>query len=122
MHFRVRKNVIQLIRISYDAQKKRGTNTIVGTVRLADPVLDESTKVVLTAEEVEEFERWLQQYRRLEELRQELAALTLPEVLANAQLWFDRQENSDTARVVANDILLQWQSLRRLLLKKGLLE
>jgi len=122
MHFRVRKNVIQLIRISYDAQKKRGTNTIVGSVRLADPVLDAATKAVLTAEEVEEFERWLLQYRRLEELKQELAALTLPEALANAQLWFERQGNSETCRSVANDIFLQWQSLRRLLSKKGLLE
>ncbi len=32
MHFRVRKNVIQLIRIDYDARKKRGVNRIVGTV------------------------------------------------------------------------------------------
>jgi len=122
MHFRVRKNVIQLIRIRYDPEKKRGTNAIVGTVRLADPVLSEADKALLTAEEVDEFEGWLLQYRRVEELKQELAALTLSEAIANAQLWFERQEGGEACRSVANDIFLQWQSLRRLLSKKGLLE
>src|SRR5690606_26865155 len=108
MHFRARKNVIQLIRTTYDAQKKRGVNTIVGTVRHEAPVLDDDLRALLTTEEIEEFCRWRAHWQRLEELKQELAARTLPESLASAIRWFERQDDSEVCRGVANEILPQW--------------
>ena len=44
MHFRVRKNVIQLIRTTYDGSKKRGNNAIIGTVKLVSPELSDEVR------------------------------------------------------------------------------
>jgi hypothetical protein len=52
MHFRVRKNVIQLIRVTYDAGKKKGVNTVVGSVRLNRPELSAELQLALTPAEV----------------------------------------------------------------------
>ena len=52
MHFRIRKNVIQLIRTTYDESKKKGNSAIIGTVPMAKPQLSEELRRKLTVEEV----------------------------------------------------------------------
>ena len=121
MHFRVRKNIIQLIRVAYDPSKKKGVNTVVGSVRLGKPDLPAELQLVLTPAEVAEFNAWLNTRHRADILRDELAALTLVETLANAERWFEREGDSNVARTVATDIFAQWQSLRRQMTKSGLL-
>lgn len=122
MHFRVRRNVIQLIRTSYDAGKKRGVNTTVATVKVTEPVLTAEIRALLTQEEIESFERWLTRHRHVEELKEEVAAMALVESLAAAQRWFEREGNSFIARDVAQDVMAQWLSLRRAWAKRGVLE
>ena len=122
MHFRVRKNVVQLIRTTYDESKKKGSSSIVGTIRLANPDLSEELRQLLTAEEVAAFEAWLQTHHRVDVLRDELAALTLAEAMGQAERWFEREGDSVAARSTAADIVFQWQSIRRLLAKHGLLD
>jgi hypothetical protein len=121
MHFRVRKNIIQLIRVAYDPSKKKGVNTVVGSVRLGKPDLPAELQLVLTPAEVAEFNAWLNTRHRADILRDELAALTLAETLAHAERWFEREGDSNVARTVATDIFAQWQSLRRQMTKSGLL-
>ena len=53
MHFRTRQNVIQLIRTTYESEKKRGVNSIVGTVPLSKPVLSAELQGQLTSQEAE---------------------------------------------------------------------
>jgi DNA-binding transcriptional regulator GbsR (MarR family) len=122
MHFRVRKNVIQLIRTTYDPGKKKGVNTTVGAVKLARPELSSEVRRELTPEELSEFETWVETHHRTNTLREELAALTLSEAMAQAEKWFEREGDSISARAAAADIVFQWQSLRKLLAKKGLLD
>jgi hypothetical protein len=122
MHFRVRKNVVQLIRVSYDASKKRGVNTVVGAVKLVRPDLSAELQALMSPEEVVEFQNWLTTRHRADTLRDELAALTLADSMADAERWFEREGASQAAWVAATSIVMQWQSLRRRMVKNGLLK
>lgn len=122
MHFRVRKNVIQLIRTTYDEARKKGNNAIIGTVKLAQPELTAELRAALTADEIAAFESWVKTQRRGDALREELAALTAADTMAQAEKWFEREGDSVAARSAARDILIHWQSLRRLFTKNGLLD
>ena len=121
MHFRVRKNVVQLVRMEYRPEIKGGRAVVVGSVKLADPVLTEDLRAALTSDEVAEFQEWLATKHRVDTLEQELAALTLVDALQRAEAWFARAGDSAAARNAAGQIVPAWQSLRRTLSKKGLL-
>ncbi len=122
MHFRIRKNVIQLIRTTYDESKKKGNSAIIGTVPMAKPQLSEELCRKLTVEEVSAFEVWARTQYRKDMLHEEIAALTLAETILTAEKWFRREGNSDAARAVADDIVFNWQALRRVLAKNNLLD
>jgi hypothetical protein len=122
MHFRIRKNIIQLIRATYDASKKKGVNTIVGTVKLASPELSDELRQKLTLEEINALEVWINTQHRADMLREELAAMTLVETMSLAEKWFEREGNSNSAQTMARDILFQWQAMRRLFNKNELLD
>ncbi|MGZ8136390.1 MAG: hypothetical protein ACXW1W_04715 [Methylococcaceae bacterium] len=122
MHFRVRKNVIQLIRTVYDDSKKKGVNTIIGTVRLSNPELSDELRLKLSQEEIIAFETWVKTQHRTEALRTELAALTLAESMSQAAKWFEREGDSVAAQEAAKEIVFHWHSMRRLFVKMGLLD
>lgn len=122
MHFRIRKNVVQLIRTTYDASKKKGVNTTVGAVKLGNPELTPELQRDLTAEEIAEFESWVKTQHRATMLREELAAMSLAETISQAEKWFEREGDSADARTLSTEIIFQWQSLRRLFAKHGLLD
>lgn len=122
MHFRIRKNVIQLIRTTYDNSKKKGNNAIVGTVILSAPELTDELALKMTDAEISAFQTWLQTHHRTVMLREEMAALTLAETMDLAEKWFERENDSSVAQSVAQDIIFRWQSLRKMFVKKGLLE
>jgi hypothetical protein len=122
MHFRVRQNVIQLIRVTYDSEKKKGVNSVIGTVKLIKPHLSGELQKSLTPEEIVEFEAWLTTRHRADKLRDELAALTLAETMLAAERWFELEGDSDAARQIAAGTLAQWQSLRKVMVKNGLLD
>jgi hypothetical protein len=122
VHFRLRKNVIQLIRTTYNESKKKGDNVIVGTVKLNNPVLCDELREKLKTEEISAFESWLASQHRTEMLRAELAALTLAQTMLAAQTWFERETDLEQARASAADIMNAWQSLRRVLAKKILID
>ncbi|MDD2725037.1 MAG: hypothetical protein PHH59_13580 [Methylovulum sp.] len=122
MHFRVRKNVIQLIRITYDETKKKGNNVIIGTVKLSTPELSEDLQKKMTEAEISAFQGWLDTQHRTVMLREEIAALTLADAMVLAEKWFDRENQSSATHSTAQDIIFHWQSLRKVFVKKGLLE
>ncbi|WP_281662151.1 hypothetical protein [Halomonas sp. Alg239-R46] len=123
MHFRIRRHVVQLVRMTYDSAIKRGRAEVVGSVKLVDPVLPDALREKLTSAEQLEFEAWLGTHHRTDQLKQELAALTLAEQMAQAQRWFERQgENQEEAQLVADGLLRSWQPLRKVLKQHGLLE
>lgn len=124
MHFRVRKQVVQLVRMKYDPAIKRGRAQVVGSVKLANPILPAELREQLTAQEVAEFDTWVATQHRSHQLKQELAALTLAEQIDQAREWFEQQgmENEETARVLAEETLRSIKQLRRTFNQRGLLE
>jgi hypothetical protein len=121
MHFRVRKNVVQLVRTTYDASEKKPKATVVGRIPLDRPEITDELRVLLTPSEAEELQEWVSGQHRMTMLREELAALSLAENLELADRWFARQGDSRAAAAAAAAMLQAWQSLRKTLKAKGLL-
>lgn len=122
MHFRIRKNVVQFIRTTYDSSKKKGVNTIVGTVALASPELSDDLRKQLSNEEISAFNTWLNTQHRALLLKEEFAALNLAETIALAEKWFERNNDTKTSQLLVTEIVNNWLSLRRILSQKGLLD
>lgn len=121
MHFRIRKQVVQLVRMNYDAAVKRGRAEVVGSVKLSDPILPEELRHLLTAQEVDEFDQWVATQYRSHQLKQELAALSLAEQIDLAKQWFEAEGNSATAKIVADETQRSWKALRKKLMRLDIL-
>ena len=121
MHFRVRKNIVQLVRTAYDATEKKPKATVVGRMPLDQPEITDELRSLLTPSEVVEAQDWISGQHRVAMLREELAALSLAENLELADRWFARQGDSQAAAAAAASTLAAWQSLRRTLKARGLL-
>jgi hypothetical protein len=115
MHFRVRKHVVQLVRMVYEPDLKRGRAIVVGSVKLAEPVLPPELASQLTPAECAEFDTWLLTQHRTAMLKAELAVLTLPEQMELAASWFARQPDTAANRLLADEICDIWKNLRRTL-------
>ena len=122
MHFRIRKQVVQLVRMNYDATIKRGRAQVVGSVKLSDPILPENLRSELTQQEIDEFEQWMATQYRSHTLKQELAALTLAEQIDLAGEWFKTEGNNATTRIVADEIVRSWKELRKQLMQHDILD
>ena len=121
MHFRLRKNVVQLIRTSYDPAKKKARTAVVGRMPLSQPMLSPELKRKLTEAEILETEEWINGQYRMNSLQEELAALTLPESISKANRWFSRKANNPAAAAIALQLLPAFKALRKMLRGKGLL-
>lgn len=76
----------------------------------------------LTPDELNEFDAWLKTRHRADLLRDELAALTLAESMVAAERWLEAEGNTNSARMIAAGFVTQWQSLRKMMVKRGLLD
>jgi hypothetical protein len=121
MHFRLRKNVVQLVRTSYDPATKKPKAAVVGRMPLGQPKLSPELKRELTEAEIAEAEAWIEGQHRMNSLKEEFAALTLPESISLASRWFSRNADSPAAAAVIPQLLPALQSLRKMLRKQGLL-
>jgi hypothetical protein len=121
MHFRERGHVVQIIRTSYDPDKKKGKNEIVGRLVKANPQVSEALEAALSTEERKELASWIAGHATFEGLKKQLAAHTLPEQLALAEEWFADQKGDD-ARNLAATLLPAWSRLRRVLKRNGHIE
>lgn len=121
MHFRLRKNIVQLVRTSYDRATKKPRATVIGRMPLRQPALTPELKRKLTETEIAEVEAWIEGHHRMNSLKEELAALTLPESISLANLWFARNADNPAAAAIIPQLLPALQSLRKTLRKEGLL-
>lgn len=122
MHFRVRKNVVQLVRTNYERASGRPRAEVVGRVPLSEPALGSELVALLTADELREFDAWVAIQHRSMRAREEYAALTLAETLELAERWFARAEETPLAVSLANQLAPQWKSLKRTLKARGFSE
>lgn len=120
MHFRSRGRMIQVIRTVYDKQLKRGRTQIVGRLERHAMAVGDDLRRECTPAEIAEIEAWIANRSRLEGLREEYAARTLPDQIALAAGWFQRA-SADEARGVAADLLPEWTRLRVTLKKLNLM-
>jgi len=121
MHFRLRKNVVQLIRTSYDSDRKKPKTTVVGRMPLSQPKLSPELKSKMTEAEIAETREWIDGQHRMNSLKEELAARTLPESIAAAHRWFSQNADNPAAAAIIPQLLPKLQALRRMLRKQGLL-
>ncbi|MGR8936052.1 MAG: hypothetical protein ACU837_16990 [Gammaproteobacteria bacterium] len=121
MHFRTRKNVVQLVRTIYDQANKKPKAVVVGSIPLDNPVISDELRKKLTGEEIAAAETWINYYHRAALLRDELAALTLAETLRSANRWFARQGESEQACIAVAEMLPELQALRKTLKSSHLL-
>jgi hypothetical protein len=122
MHFRVRKNVVQLVRNSYDPASKRAVAKVVARMPLEAPELTDELSAVLTPQELNETRDWIESHHRMHVLRSELAALELPEAMHLAAGWFEKERGSVHAKNAAQAVVGAWQQLRRVLRDQSLIE
>ncbi len=121
MHFRLRKNVVQLVRTLYNPVTKKPRAVVVGRMPLKEPQLSKELKSKLTEDEIAEAEGWIEGQFRLNSLKEELAALTLPETISAANRWFSRNPDNPAATAIALQLLPAFKTLRKTLRGKGLL-
>ncbi len=122
MHFRVRKNVVQLVRTLYNPDTKKPRTVVIGRMQLKRPTLSPELKSKLTEDEIEEAEEWIEGQFRMNSLKEELAALTLPESISAAHRWFSRNADNPAAAAIIPQLLPALQALRKVLRKQGLLD
>lgn len=122
MHFRLRQNVVQLIRTSYNPDTKRPKAVVVGRMPLKQPKLSPELKSKLTEDEIAEAEEWIDGQFRIDSLKEELAALTLPESISAAHRWFVRNADTPAAAAIILQLLPALQALRKMLRRQGLLD
>ena len=121
MHFRQRKNVVQLVRTTYDPATKKPRAAVVGRMPLRQPKLSPELKSKLTEAEIAEAEEWIDGQYRMNSLKDELAALTLPESISAAHRWFSHNADNPAAAAIMPQLLPALQALRKILRKQGLL-
>jgi hypothetical protein len=121
MHFRIRRNVVQLVRTTYDPAGKKPKAVVVGRMSLREPELSPELKGLLNEAEIAEAEAWIDVQHRTNSLKEEFAALSLPESIALAIRWFSRNADTPAASTLMPQLLPEFQALRKMLRKKGLL-
>jgi len=115
MHFRIRKNVVQLVRTEYNPEKQRPKTTVVGKMPLSNPVLTQELAGLLSVDELEEAKAWINHKNRITLLQEEVAALTLADTLSLANRWFKRQGESEAAIAAATEAGHELTVLRKTL-------
>jgi len=121
MHFRLRKNVVQLVRTLYNPDTKKPRAVVVGSMLLKQPKVSAELRSKLTADEIAESEEWIQGQFRTDSLKEELAALMLSESISAANRWFSRNADNPAATAIALELLPAFKTLRKTLRGKGLL-
>jgi len=122
MHFRFRKNIVQVVRTTYDPATKRPRTEIVGRLLRSDPKADPELMLACTPAEVEEVHRWIGSHMKTEAVAAEHAARSLAGQMAKAGDWFAATDDLDAARILAAELHQQWSKLRSQLRRRRLLE
>ncbi len=122
MHFRFRKNIVQVVRTSYDPATKRPRTEIVGRLSRSDPKADPDLLSACSPAEVDEVQRWIGSHMKAEAVAVEHAARSLAGEIARAAEWFATTDDLDSARLLASELHQQWSKLRSQLRRRSLLD
>ncbi|SHI35908.1 hypothetical protein SAMN02745194_00128 [Roseomonas rosea] len=104
MHFRVRDKAIQLIRTSYDAEKKRGSAKVVGSVSRRSMTLPEDIASKLTEEEKKEFQTFQTSQSELAVLEAKLAAHSFPATVRKIMTYIEETQDEEERELLRSYI------------------
>jgi hypothetical protein len=119
MYFRHRGSSVQIIRAERDPATGKAKPKPVGSFSKDKLDVPAKLREQLSAEEIQSVQGWIEAYRPVDALKNELAARTLAETIEAASNWLEQAEPAE-ARVVVGDVLTAWQRLRRVLAAKNL--
>jgi hypothetical protein len=122
MHFRIRNNIIQIVRTTYDSVLKKPRTEIVGRLDRAAPEVGPELLASCTPAEVDEVRRWIGSHMRAHAVAAEHAARTLGEQMSKAAEWFSVTTDGESARLVASQAQQNWVVLRNQLRRRGWIE
>jgi hypothetical protein len=122
MHFRFRKNIVQVVRTTYDPATKRPRAEIVGRLLRSDPRVDPDLLAACTPPEAEEVRCWIATHMKADAVAVEHAARSLAGQIEKAAEWFAATHDLDSARHLAAEAHQQWVKLRGQLRRQGLLD
>lgn len=121
MHFRFRGNNIQVVRSQPDAETGRAKSVPLGSINRATLRISDKLHSNCSAAELEEIKVWVERYHDLDALKQQYAALTLPERVAEASKWFADAPADEKTRQIAGEVAQAMAEMRRILNKLELL-
>lgn len=110
MHFRHRGNNVQIVKTEMVDGKKKSVP--VGSVNKLNLNITDALKSKATADELAEIEQWVSDFKSLQDLKAEVAALSLAEQMGLAAKWLESADKSRAAKV-GNDILDALPLLRK---------
>lgn len=111
MYFRFRGNNIQVVRTVTDQATGKAKSVPVGSINKANLRVSDNLAKACSTAELAEIESWVVRQRSRDILKQEHAAVTLPEQMALAAEWFGTTNSEDT-QLLADDIVVAWVDLR----------
>lgn len=122
MHFRLRHNVVQVIRTTYDPSTKKPRTEIVGRLARHEPAVGDDLRRTCSTAEIEEVEAWIANSLRADAVASEHAARTLAEQMERSGEWFAASPAHPGAQQLAAEVQQQWVRLRNRLRRHGLIE
>lgn len=117
MHFRHRGNNVQIVR-SVAAEGGKKKSVPVGSINKANLKITDKLRGECTQQEIKEIEAWVTRYAAQEQLKNQVAALTLAEQMSKAVAWLEKADPKVAADVI-NDISDAMPLLRKALISKA---
>ncbi len=120
MHFRFRGNSIQVVKSQKSGPEVKAKSIPLGSINRSNLKISNKLRGNCTPAEIEEIEAWVKRYRAIDRVKDQHAAMTLPEQISAAARWFDQSSPEET-RQIADDIMTTSALLRRVFVRRGLI-
>jgi len=102
MHFRARNNVVQLIRTTYDADKKRARSEVIGNVARSKLTLADDVAAKMTPEEKQQFETFALNYRNAKTLQGKAHAFQISDIMQEVIAAAEASEGAEREAILSN--------------------
>lgn len=120
MHFRHRGNSVQIVRSEKDPETGKAKPTPIGSLRKPELRIPDALAKACTPAELEAIERWVADYTRIDTLKAEIVARTMPETLPQVAAWLKQADEAE-ARALAAELVGAWQQVRRAIVARNLI-
>lgn len=120
MHFRHRGNSVQLVRSEKDAVTGKAKAVPIGSLRKPELKIPEAVAKACTPAELAEVNHWVEDYTRIDTLKAEVVARTMPETLPQVAAWLGQADEAE-ARALAAELVGAWQQVRRAIVARNLI-